>query len=674
MGKQKVENEQIKIYQSVFKIVSINVNSIVSLSRRHDLGLFLKERCPDIAALSETKVYPEHNLKFDGYQIFRNDRLNNKGGGSALLIKNTIKCTAVFATKKLKLLECTIVKINLNSEKKLFIISAYASGTVKGDIADELSTLFETLKLDEDKHYYILVGDLNARHRMWKNPINNQRGCALYNWFNINNLKFKTTIMHTKKPSFLRADSYIDIALVDSRLVFYDEFLENFDYDSDHTAVGMLLNLGERICLDTDPNSEQPYLYKKTNWKKFQKRLDKNFEKVIPKNRNLNNNEIDLFIEELQVAIEKTIKETTPKLKPINNTGKLVNHKIESLYKKKHKIQTQIHKYKSNNNIWAKEIITDLKRQMKEIKQKIYEEFNLASNKNWYSLIASIDYRDSASFFPSMNKIFRKKGNSTISEIFIKKEQKDIMDQCSIDVSAVSAAENGYVLSNPEEIPNVIGSYFEKINTADAPVNSPFERIVFKQVADLKQRFEEIGPVLTFSEENNSLNPNSQQKDIIFTNVLEIKKILKKMSNKTSSGWDGIPNVILKNISQKFIENYTIIINNIINNLYYPNVWKIAKLIVLIKKKSNSIELDNLRPISLLPVISKILERIIKKSINQFCKINKIIPDEQFGFKEGHSTIHAINKFISDINWHLNNGEMVGATLIDLRKAFDSLA
>ena len=52
-------------------------------------------------------------------------------------------------------------------------------------------------------------------------------------------------------------------------------------------------------------------------------------------------------------------------------------------------------------------------------------------------------------------------------------------------------------------------------------------------------------------------------------------------------------------------------INKIINNVYYPNAWKIAKLIVLMKKKSNLIELDNSRPISLLPLI-KILERIIK--------------------------------------------------------------
>ena len=57
----------------------------------------------------------------------------------------------------------------------------------------------------------------------------------------------------------------------------------------------------------------------------------------------------------------------------------------------------------------------------------------------------------------------------------------------------------------------------------------------------------------------------------------------------------------------------------------------------------------------------------------KFCNENDIIPSEQFGFKEKHSTIHAINKLTSDINWHLNNREMVGAVLINLKKAFDSI-
>ncbi|OXU18294.1 hypothetical protein TSAR_016327, partial [Trichomalopsis sarcophagae] len=91
------------------------------------------------------------------------------------------------------------------------------------------------------------------------------------------------------------------------------------------------------------------------------------------------------------------------------------------------------------------------------------------------------------------------------------------------------------------------------------------------------------------------------------------------------------------------------------------------------KKSNQPNSLDNLRPISLLPTISKILERVINKSILLFCENNNIIPDCQFDLKKKHSTVHAINLLISTVNRCLNENEIVGACLIDLKKALDSV-
>lgn len=57
----------------------------------------------------------------------------------------------------------------------------------------------------------------------------------------------------------------------------------------------------------------------------------------------------------------------------------------------------------------------------------------------------------------------------------------------------------------------------------------------------------------------------------------------------------------------------------------------------------------------------------------KMCNKNNIIPENQFGFRHRHSTIHAINKLTSDIHWALNNKQCVGACLIDLEKAFDTV-
>ena len=146
------------------------------------------------------------------------------------------------------------------------------------------------------------------------------------------------------------------------------------------------------------------------------------------------------------------------------------------------------------------------------------------------------------------------------------------------------------------------------------------------------------------------------------------------MSNKTSSGWDGIPNIALKRLPKICIRNYTVIFNNCSNNAYFPEVWKLAKLIILIKKISEAISIDNIRPISMLPPISKIFERIINRIITYFSTVKKpVIPPQQFGFRKSHATTHAIHKLVSDLYWHMSKGDMIGAVLIDLKKAFDSV-
>lgn len=109
------------------------------------------------------------------------------------------------------------------------------------------------------------------------------------------------------------------------------------------------------------------------------------------------------------------------------------------------------------------------------------------------------------------------------------------------------------------------------------------------------------------------------------------------------------------------------------NNTYFPRSWKTAKVIALLKKNKPESDPSSYRPISLLPNISKIFEVVINKSLTAFCDKNQIIPESQFGFRHKHSTLHAINKFTSDICWALNNNECVAACFIDLEKAFDTV-
>ena len=100
---------------------------------------------------------------------------------------------------------------------------------------------------------------------------------------------------------------------------------------------------------------------------------------------------------------------------------------------------------------------------------------------------------------------------------------------------------------------------------------------------------------------------------------------------------------------------------------------KCAKVLLILKKGENPNHPTSYRPISLTYSISKVFEAIINSRIQYFCKTNKIIPNYQFGFQHQHATTHAIHKLLNDINLNLHAKELVGAALLDLEKAFDSV-
>ena len=107
--------------------------------------------------------------------------------------------------------------------------------------------------------------------------------------------------------------------------------------------------------------------------------------------------------------------------------------------------------------------------------------------------------------------------------------------------------------------------------------------------------------------------------------------------------------------------------------LLSAEIAQLENVVAIQNKKNNSNSLSNLRPISLLSNVGKVFEKILNNKLVAFCMDNNIISEYQFCFKKRHSTIHAISKLTSDINWALNNKESVGACLMDVEKSFDTV-
>ena len=104
----------------------------------------------------------------------------------------------------------------------------------------------------------------------------------------------------------------------------------------------------------------------------------------------------------------------------------------------------------------------------------------------------------------------------------------------------------------------------------------------------------------------------------------------------------------------------------------FPDILKIARVIPLYKDGNKS-DVSNYRPISLLPVFSKILENLLHMRIISFLDKHKILYNEQFDFRKQHSTEHALNTAVIQIINFLNRNEVVFGIFLDFSKAFDTI-
>ena len=157
------------------------------------------------------------------------------------------------------------------------------------------------------------------------------------------------------------------------------------------------------------------------------------------------------------------------------------------------------------------------------------------------------------------------------------------------------------------------------------------------------------------------------------TDPNEILSVLKKCKPKTSKGHDGISTKLLKSLGTSVCIPLSIIMNKSLANGKVPDSLKLAKVVAIHKGKAKN-EFTNYRPISLLPAVSKLLEKIVHKRLMFFFERYDLLYKNQYGFRPNRSTDDAITKFITDINSSLNNqNNMSLSVFLDLSKAFDTI-
>ena len=191
----------------------------------------------------------------------------------------------------------------------------------------------------------------------------------------------------------------------------------------------------------------------------------------------------------------------------------------------------------------------------------------------------------------------------------------------------------------------------------------------------INEFFTNIGPNLARAHKEkwvyHGLTSQESMEDFI-TDRDEVMKLCKEIKIMKSSGCDMISSRVCKDAFVILVDHLVHIFNCSLNSCVFPDAWKQARVVPLFKGGDQS-DVSNYRPVSLLPLPGKLLEKIVHKKVVQFFEGQNFLSVHQGGFRKGHSTTATIADLTDEIFTEVNKGLTTLAAFIDLSKAFDTV-
>lgn len=627
------------------KVIELNARSIVSLNRRHELNSFLKQNNPDVLLLCETNLKANHRAYFKNYKFHHDYGIpSTLKRGTGILLKEKISHTVIDARCwGLTSIECTAIQIQTES-RPLSLVVVYRNPSDNSNVSfiEDLNKICRAL---HPTGPFVIGGDLNAHHNLWHDKRNCRHGTLLADWLQQSIITFNIKLECANEPTCYSrtSQSHIDLFLVSETLnVDYSpalgDSLEIADFPSDHRAVVLPILVSSRPIrgkLRTFIN------YAKADWKALRRQVDQSVEFLVPKNRIMNQNEIDEAVSNITSLVNDAVAVNIPSAECRQNSLIKLPQDVIDLIEHKNRLRRRWQRTRYNQGAHQ------LKSEINNLTKIIYDRIRIAHASHWTETLKNIKMN---------NNVFR-----NINKITARVTHKPIPTLKTANGSAETSQEKAESLANHFELvhnTNVNIGDQNRTNTINADVAASF---LNNHSATFNfNQFEPADPTVKF-------HPT---RHIISTKGLAM--LIKHSSRKKSCGNDNISNQVIRKLGKRFIAAMATLFNQAFNIGYFPNAWKMAKIIAVQKKDKPPVEINSYRPISLLPCISKIFERIICNELNHTCSLLKLLPDDQFGFRADRSTVHPLAILQKDVITNFLAKCPTIAVAIDIQKAFDT--
>ena len=173
---------------------------------------------------------------------------------------------------------------------------------------------------------------------------------------------------------------------------------------------------------------------------------------------------------------------------------------------------------------------------------------------------------------------------------------------------------------------------------------------------------------LTSNPDSSSLENNVHTLESFCTTPREVYDHLSRLKTGKGPGIDNLSPGLLKMCAVGISASLATLFNRSFDSSSFPTDWKLALVVPIFKKGAKDLP-GNYRPISLLPILSKVLEKIVHKKIVRF--LRPWLSPNQSGFKEADGTSLQLMRIVQEWSTAVDQGKYVGTVFFDLCKAFD---
>ena len=590
----------------------ININSI--RNKIEQLASIISDSF-DVIAIAETKLdetFPTSQFIIDSYmKPYRYDR-NKHGGGLLVYVKVGIPSKHLQVYSFPDDIEVIVVEINLKKQKWLLLClyrpPSQSQAYFFGEIEKSLD--FFSSKFEN----FMLIGDLNCE-------TDDNTLIDLMDSYNLVNLVKDPTCYKSSRPRC------IDLILTNRKhsctnTSTFETGLSDFHKMIITVLKGGFLKRGPRIIEYRD--------YSKYNTLDFRRDINDTINKLSSK----------MNFDSMNTAMVKVLDQHAPiKKKYIRaNDGKFMTKELKKAIMHRSKLKNKFNRNRTDDN-WNK---------YKQQRNKCVAMLR-RTKLHYYKHLDTHDLADNRTFWKTIKPVFTDK----------------------IQISQpISLLEKGEIINDDVKIAEVFNEYFANI-TDELGLNEKIANL------SLSENIEDPIEKAVHKYKNHPSIKNIKQQWSPQT-LFEFRKVttedvatqLRKLKSKKSSPIDSIPSRVLQEHLDIFAPLLQNSFNFCIETSHFPETLKKGNISSILKK-GDAFDKKNYRPISILPSLSKIFERLIEKQVKPYT--NSFLSPLLCGYREGYSTQHALLRLVENCKKALDQKMNTGAVFIDLSKAFDCL-